>query len=105
MEPTVVTEAVATVLPIVSPTLVLTVIGGILLTALVGVLKGPLKKFNPQYVVLVIGLVFGVLYYFFHTLVPTAMQASLVEFAVYSLTIGVSIYELIWKNVKKLLKK
>ena len=106
MDPTIVepevVEAVVATLPLVSPQLILILVGGALVTFLAGLLKGPLKKLNTQYVVLLVAILLGVLYYSFSQYVPVEMQTATVNFVVGSLSAGVLIYEFIWKNLMKL---
>jgi hypothetical protein len=86
---------------IVTPEIMLSVIGGIVVTVLAGLLKPLFARYNPQVIVLSVALLLGVGYTAFITFVPEVAKQAIVNFAITSLSFGVLIYEFIWKNLKK----
>lgn len=90
------------VVPLVPTEVVLSVLGGVVITLVSGLFKGPLKKFNKQLVVAVISMAAGIGYYSFRTYIPINFQEHIVTFVWGSITASVFIYEFIWKNVKKI---
>ena len=96
-----VVEAVVPALELVTPELLLMVLGGALVTLLGGLLKGPLKKFSPKLVVTVVALLVGAAYYGFNSYVPADLKMALADFVTGSLAFAVLIYEFIYKSLKK----
>ena len=92
-------------LAIVTPGLLLSILGGAIVTLLAGLLKGKLSKFSPKLVVTGVAVVLGALYYVFSTYMPIALQQSLVDFAVGSLAFAVLIYEFLYKSLFTIKKK
>jgi len=101
MEETVtdVLPAVIPTLDIVTPQLLLTILGGAVVTILGGLLKGKLSKFSPKLVITAVAIVLGVLYYVFSTFISLTIQQAIVDFAVGSLAFAVLIYEFIYKTL------
>lgn len=86
---------------LVSPELVVSVVSGGIISILVGVLKGPLKKYSPRLVVAIISMLAGSLYYGFYAYVPEVLQLEIVNFVYGTLSSAVFLYAFIWKGLKK----
>ena len=79
--------------------LIITILGGVLLSILTGLLKTVLKKLNPQYIVLGLALLLGILYQAFISFVPVELQTEIITFVYGTLSSAVLVYEFVWKNL------
>ena len=81
--------------------LIVAVLGGVVLSGITGLLKKYFSKTNPQYIILVLALLVGVVYQVFISFVPVALQQEIIAFAYGMLSSAVLIYEFIYKNLKR----
>lgn len=78
------------------------IIGGGVITLLSQLLKGPLKKLNARWVVVGVSLIAGAVYYMFNTYLPEELKQNVVNFVYGSLSSAVFIYSfLLGKDNKK----
>jgi len=82
-----------------SPEILTTLFGGAVITLVTNLVKDKLGKYNPQYVVLALSLVFAGVYMVFKNFLPVDFQMVAVSYLVQTLGISVFIYEFIWKNL------
>jgi hypothetical protein len=82
---------------------IMTVVGGAVLSILTGVLKkySKLDKLNPQHIVLGLAVVAGILYQGYVSYIPEALQQQILNYIYGVLSSAVLIYEFLYKNLKK----
>lgn len=90
---------------LVSPEVLVPIIGGILVSYLTWLLKNPLKalsdKIGSRYIVGGVSLVAGILYYIFNTYLPIEFQQNVVNFVYGSMSSAVFIYSFILNKGNK----
>ena len=91
---------------LISPDILLTIAGGILVTVLATLLKK--WKFAASHIQWTVGgvaVILGIIYYVFGTYVPEGYRQLIINFVLGSLSWSVLIYEFIWKNLNGSRKK
>jgi uncharacterized membrane protein YjjP (DUF1212 family) len=86
---------------LVSMDMVVSIVGGGVITLLSQLLKGPFKNLNSRYVVMGVSILSGIAYYMFNTYLPEEFKQNVINFAYGSLSSAVFIYSFIMNKDSK----
>lgn len=84
---------------LVSPEIILSLVGGVLVTLLAKLVQKFFSTWDLQYIALGVAVILGGLYMGFKTYIPVEVQEKVLNFVLGSLSFGVVIYEFIWKRL------
>ncbi len=85
---------------LVSTEIMISIVGGGIISVIVSLLKGPLQRFSPRLLVAGVSILSGILYYVFYTYMPEMLKQEIVNFVYGTLSSAVFIYAFIWKGLK-----